>query len=158
MRVFLLLLVHLVVSVVKLLGPGGARGLLAESLLLKQQMLIATRGRNRAPNLSFLDRFLLGIYSLLIKPARIVKNAAILRPSTLFGLHRALNNCKYRHLFGGRMRGKPGPNPRQRQVECRACASRDELGTVLGDRLDRVAAARHILRIAYDADIGRRIC
>ena len=55
MKSVVLLVVHVVVSLVKLAGPGGARGLLAESLLLKHQLLILNRGRKRAPNLRFCD-------------------------------------------------------------------------------------------------------
>jgi len=116
MRVTLLLLVHLVVSIVKLLGPGGARGLLAESLLLKHQLLIVTRGRKRAPNLSFWDRLLLGVSCLFINPARIAKNAVVVRPSTLFKLHSALVKRKYRRLFGGGVRGKPGPKGPSQEI------------------------------------------
>ena len=50
MRDLLLLAIHLFVTVAKLLRPGGARAVAAESLLLKQQVLI--RLRNRAiPNI-----------------------------------------------------------------------------------------------------------
>ena len=61
MKSVVLLVVHVVVSLVKLAGPGGARGLLAESLLLKHQLLIVNRRRKRAPNLSFWDRVFLGL-------------------------------------------------------------------------------------------------
>ena len=68
MKSVLLLLVHLIVSLVKLAGPGGARGLLAETLLLKHQLLIVNRGRKRAPNLSTWDRLYLRA-GLLADPA-----------------------------------------------------------------------------------------
>ena len=41
MRDLLVLFVHLVVTTVPLMRPGGARAIVAESLLLKQQLLIA---------------------------------------------------------------------------------------------------------------------
>lgn len=41
MRDVLLLAIHLLVTVVKLVRPGGARALTAESLLLKHQLLIS---------------------------------------------------------------------------------------------------------------------
>ena len=53
----LLLAVHLLVTLAKLLHPGGARAVAAESLLLKHQLLISNRCRQRAPNLTTLDRF-----------------------------------------------------------------------------------------------------
>jgi hypothetical protein len=39
---------------VKLLRPGGLRAVVAESLLLKHQILISNRSRRRAPNLTTL--------------------------------------------------------------------------------------------------------
>ena len=56
MRDFLVLFVHLIVSVVRLVGPGGLRSVVAESALLRHQLLILNRGRNRAPNLRAVDR------------------------------------------------------------------------------------------------------
>ena len=61
MREVLILSVHLLVTVAKLLRPGGARAVAAESLLLKHQLLISNRARKRAPNLTTLDRFVLGL-------------------------------------------------------------------------------------------------
>ena len=52
----------LVTAIVKLLGPGGVKGVVAENLILKQQLLILTRTRRRAPNLRPVDRFLLGLH------------------------------------------------------------------------------------------------
>jgi len=40
MKDMLLLLVHLLTTIAKLLGPGGARAIVADSLLLKQQAII----------------------------------------------------------------------------------------------------------------------
>ena len=48
MRDLLDLLVHIVVTIVRLMRPGGARAVVAESLLLKQQLLIVNRCRRRA--------------------------------------------------------------------------------------------------------------
>ena len=45
MRDLLVLFVHLVVTTVRLMRPGGARAIVAEWLLLKQQLLIVTRSR-----------------------------------------------------------------------------------------------------------------
>ena len=44
-----------------LLRQGGMKGVVAENLLLKQQLLVLTRSRKRAPNLSSFDRFFLGL-------------------------------------------------------------------------------------------------
>ena len=48
MRDFVILFVHLVVTVVRLALPGGLRSVVAESLLVKHQLLILNRGRKRA--------------------------------------------------------------------------------------------------------------
>jgi putative transposase len=45
------LFLHLLVTLARLAGPGGARSVIAESVLVKQQLLILNRSRKRAPNL-----------------------------------------------------------------------------------------------------------
>ena len=52
MKIIFLLFVSFLTSLAKLLGPGGTKTLLAENLLLKQQLLMLTRSRQRAPNFS----------------------------------------------------------------------------------------------------------
>jgi putative transposase len=108
MRIGFLLLVHLLVTIVKLLGPGGARSLLAESLAIKHQFLIVNRSRRRAPNLTPTDRALLGIWSLLIRPHRLPKVAVVVSLATLRRLHDALKKRKYRRLFSAHSKSKPG--------------------------------------------------
>ena len=110
MRDLLLLVIHLLVTVAKLVRPGGARAVAAESLLLKHQLVIINRSRQRAPNLNCLDRFVLGLTTLFVSRRRIAKVAAILSPATLFKFHNALINRKYRLLFSSSAkRRKPGP-------------------------------------------------
>jgi hypothetical protein len=60
MRDLIILAIHLLVTFAKLLRPGGVRAVAAESLLLKHQLLISNRSRQRAPNLTQTDRFVLG--------------------------------------------------------------------------------------------------
>jgi len=52
MKNLLLMLAHLLATLAKLLGPGGAKAIVADSLLMKQQLLIINRSRRRAPNLT----------------------------------------------------------------------------------------------------------
>jgi putative transposase len=104
-----ILLVHLLTTVAKLLGPGGAKAIIAENLLLKQQLLVVTRSSRRAPNLSTADRFLMGFWSLFLRPGRIAKVAVSIRPSTLLRFHQYLVRRKYRQLFSPKKRTKPGP-------------------------------------------------
>ncbi len=109
MRDLAVLLLHLVATVARLAGPGGARSVVAESLLLKQQLLILNRSRKRSPRLRLSDRMLAGVCALLMRPRRLVRSAIVLRPSTLFGLHRALTKRKYRRLFSSHVHAKSGP-------------------------------------------------
>ena len=96
MRDLATLFVHLVCTVSRLLRPGGARSVVAESLLLKHQLLILNRTRERAPNLRPTDRLIVGLCALMIRPARLLRTAIVLRPSTLMSFHRALVKRKYR--------------------------------------------------------------
>ncbi len=66
MRELLILAIHLLAAVAKLLRPGGVRALAAESLLLRHQLLISNRSRRRAPNLTPVDRLVLGLTTLLL--------------------------------------------------------------------------------------------
>ena len=87
MRELLILVIHLVVTFAKLLRPGGARAVAAESLLLKHQLLINNRSRQRAPNLSALDRCVLGLTTLFVSPQRIPQLGALIKPATLRRFH-----------------------------------------------------------------------
>ena len=51
MRDVLILLVHLIVTLIRLARPGGIRAVVAESVFVKHQLVILNRSRNRAPNL-----------------------------------------------------------------------------------------------------------
>jgi hypothetical protein len=55
----------------------------AEIPLLKQQLLLLSRSRQHAPNLSSLERFMLGPCTLFIAPSRIPKLAVGVSKSTL---------------------------------------------------------------------------
>ncbi len=106
----LLLAIHLLVTVVKLVRPGGVRAVAAESLLLKHQILITNRSRRRAPNLTTMDRFVLGLTTLFLNPRRIPQLGALIKPATLLKFHKALVDRKYRLLFSSSPhRSKPGP-------------------------------------------------
>src|ERR1700690_1651508 len=110
MRDLHLLAVQLLIALAKRAPPGGARSLIAESLLLKQQLLISRRSRRRAPPPTTIDRFVLGLMTLFVRPRRVVKVATILKPATLLRFHKALVDLKYRRLFSSAVaRSKPGP-------------------------------------------------
>ena len=69
MRDIVVVFVHLVVTLVRLSGPGGLRSVVAESVLLKHQLRILNRGRKRAPNLRAADRFIAGLCTLFLHRA-----------------------------------------------------------------------------------------
>src|SRR6266436_6769485 len=83
MRDLVILFVHALATLARLLGPGGIRSVVAESVLVKQQLLILNRSRQRSPNLRTSDRLVAGLCALLIRPARLVRSAIVLRPSIL---------------------------------------------------------------------------
>ena len=109
MRDLAVILLHLLATVVRLAGPGGARAVVAESVLVKHQLLILNRSRKRSPNLRPSDRVVAGLCALWVRPGRFIRSAIVFKPSTLLGLHRALVQRKYRRLFSSKGPSKPGP-------------------------------------------------
>jgi hypothetical protein len=109
MKDLIYLLFHLLTAIAKLIEPGGSRAVIAENLLLKQQLIIHSRSRQRAPNLATQDRTVLGLLSLFLNPQRLVRSAIIIKPSTLLACHKALKKRKYRLLYSPRGGRKPGP-------------------------------------------------
>src|SRR6202790_5526345 len=103
------LFLHLLATVARLAGPGGARSVVAESLLVKHQLLILNRSRKRSPNLRPSDRVVAGVCALFMRPGRFIRSAIVFKPSTLLSLHRALIQRKYRRLFSSKEPTKPGP-------------------------------------------------
>ena len=156
MRELLILAVHLLVTCAKLLRSGGARPVAAESLLLKHQLLISNRSRQRAPNLTTLDRFVLGLTTLFVNPRRIAKLGALVKPATLFKFHQALVDRKYRLLFSSSPhRRKPGPKGPSAEliaviVEMKRCNPR--FGCM---RIAQQIA--HAFGVEIDKDIVRRV-
>ena len=109
MRDFAIIFIHLLVTIARLLGPGGARSVVAESLLVKHQLLIVNRSRARAPVLRPTDRVIVGLCAIFMRPARLLRSAIVVKPATILSFHRALVKRKYRLLFTPKTRGKPGP-------------------------------------------------
>ena len=107
---------QLFLAIGRLFQPGGSRTIVAENLLLKQQLIIHSRSRSRAPNLSTIDRALLGFWSLFLDHRRIVRSAIIIQPSTLLRFHAALRKGKYRLLYSPRGCRKPGPQGPSKDV------------------------------------------
>jgi putative transposase len=116
MRDLVILFVHIIATLARLLGPGGIRSVVAESVLIKQQLLILNRSHHRSPSLRSSDRLVAGLCALLIRPARLIRSAIVLKPSTLLSLHQALRNRKYQLLFSPKRRRRPGPKGPSREL------------------------------------------
>jgi hypothetical protein len=73
----ILLCLHTFIVLFRVFRPGGVRSVLAESVLLKHQLLILNRSRRRAPHLRISDRFFAGFCSLFVKPIRLVRAGSL---------------------------------------------------------------------------------
>ena len=73
MRDFAIVFVHLIVTLARLARLGGLRSVVAESVLVRHQLLILNRGCKRAPNLRATDRIIAGLCALFMRPARVVQ-------------------------------------------------------------------------------------
>src|SRR5437667_2255615 len=109
MRDLAVLFLHLLATVARLAGPGGARAVVAESVLVKQQLLILNRSRKRSPNVRPSDRVVAGLCALFVRQGRCIRSAMLFQPSTLLGLRRSLIQREYRRLFSSKGPSKPGP-------------------------------------------------
>ena len=89
MKDFLLILLHLAVMTAKLCGPGGVRAVIAENLVLKQQLIVLRRGHRRAPSLTLSDGLLCGFGSLFLSPGRIRSPVVVFRVQIVVNLGRA---------------------------------------------------------------------
>src|SRR3979490_2061166 len=116
MRDLAILFLHLLTTVARLAGPGGARSVVAESVLVKHQLLILNRSRKRSPNLRPSDRVVAGLCAVFIRPGRLIRSAIVFKPSTLLRRHRAVVRRKCRRFFSPKEPMKPGPKGPSQEV------------------------------------------
>ena len=102
-------ILRLLAGLIAVLGSGGIRAVLAENLILRQQLLVMRRSRQRAPNLRTADRVLFGFCAHVLSPRRLLRSAIILKPATLLRFHRGFKDFKYRFLYSSSPKKKPGP-------------------------------------------------
>ncbi len=155
MRAILILLVPLLSRAVKLWGPSGARAVLAENLLLKHQLRVLRRNRQRAPRFSPADRLLLGFWSSFLKPRRLLRTAIILRPATLLRFHRGLRDLKYRLLYSSYPQRKSGPKGPDQELIKLICEFKRR-----NPRLGCPRIAQHLaktLGLPINKDVVRRV-
>ena len=81
MRDLVILFIHLLTAAARLAGRGVRSGL-AESILVRHQVLILNRSRQRAPNLRLSDRLVAGWCALFVRPSRLIRSAIVLKPCT----------------------------------------------------------------------------
>ncbi len=106
------LLIHFIATVIKLLKPGGVKVVMAETIAMKQQLIIVNRRKKKAPSLATSDRFLFGLLAMLIGERRLQKVAVILKPATVLAFHKALVKRKYSRLYSNRTKRVAGRKPR----------------------------------------------
>ena len=75
MRDVLISLVHLIVTIIRVMRPGDVRPSVAESVLLTHRLLVVTRPRKRATDLRPADRFIAALCAGPMRPARILRSA-----------------------------------------------------------------------------------
>jgi hypothetical protein len=83
MRNVIILFVHVIITLARLARPGGLRSVIAESALVRHQLLVLNRGRKRAPNLHAVDRILAGLCTVFMRPTHVLRSAIVLKRSTL---------------------------------------------------------------------------
>ena len=154
MRDPIILLVHLSATLARLMGPGGLRSVVAESVLVKQQLLILNRSRHRAPNLCASDRILAGVCALFMRPARVIRSAIVLRPSTILEFHRALRTRKYRWLFSPTRRRTGPQGPSKALVDAIVDMKRRDPGWGCPRIAQQIALA---FAVDIDKDVVRRV-
>lgn len=101
----LYILFNLLFNVLRL---GGVSAIIAENIILKQQLLILSRHKKKAPNLSNSDRLIFGFFSRYINLKRLGRLAILIKPATLIKLHKIFVSKKYRSLFTKKAYKKPG--------------------------------------------------
>jgi len=155
MRDFLILFVHVIVTLARLTRPGGLRSVVAESVLVRHQLLALNRGRKRAPNLRVTDRIIAGLCTLFIPPARVLRSAIVLKPSTLLHLHSLLTKRKYRLLFSPERRNRPGPKgPKKDLINAVVAMKRSNPNWGCPRIAQQIALA---FGVEIDKDVVRRI-
>ena len=155
MRTVLLLVVHFLTTLAKLVGPGGARAIVADSLLIKHQLIVINQSRQRAPNLTGLDRFLFCFWSLFMNPKRFFKSNVILKTSTFLHFHKILLNRKYRRLFSSQRKAEPGPKGPSMEL-IRAIVELKQRNTGYGcPRIAQLIST--VFGIEIDKDVVRRV-
>ncbi len=101
----LYIIFRLLFSILRL---SGISSIVAENIILKQQLIILSRNKKRCPNLSNSDRLIFGFLSKYINFKRLTRIAVLVKPATLIKLHKLFVSRKYKSLFSKKSHKKPG--------------------------------------------------
>ena len=116
MREIIELLIHFVVTLIKLSKPGGVKALIAENNAMRQQLIVMTRGKKRAPPLTTSDRILFGCLVFFVGQKRLRKVAVVIKPTTILAFHKALVKRKYSNLYSNKSKRKTGRKPQDQAL------------------------------------------
>ncbi|MBT5709219.1 MAG: DDE-type integrase/transposase/recombinase [Verrucomicrobia bacterium] len=92
------------------------KAVVAQNLILKQQLIVLNRGRKRAPSISPLHRIWLAFFLMFLSARRLQQTAVAFRPSTFLRFKEFLVRQKYKFLFSSGKRSKPGPKGPSREI------------------------------------------
>src|SRR5690349_17008830 len=155
MRDIFTLLLHAIVTIIRLAQPGGLRVVVAESILMRHQVLILNRDRKRAPNLRSSDRIIAGLCTLVMRPARVLRSAVVLKTSALLHFHKMLIQQKYRLLFSPERVRRLGPKGPTKELIHAVLEMKRRNGTWGCKRIaEQIALA---FGVDIDKDVVRRI-
>ena len=111
MKENLILLIHFILTLLKLLRPNGVKLLIAGNNALRKQLKVVCRGRQRSPPLTTFDRFIFGFLAYFIPESRLHKVALIFKPATIMKFHKALVERKYSKLYSNKVKKTAGRKP-----------------------------------------------
>jgi len=102
------LLIHFFVTLIRLTKRGGVKTVVADTLAMKQQLIVINRSKKRSPKLQSSDRFMFAFLALFLNKNRLHKVAIIFKPATILRFHKALVDRKYQRLYSNKTNRKPG--------------------------------------------------
>jgi putative transposase len=90
-----------------------------------------------------------------MRPARVLRSAIVLKPSTLLHLHSVLKKRKYRLLFSPERRRRPGPKgPKKDLIDAVVAMKRRNPGWGCPRIAQQIALA---FAVEIDKDVVRRV-
>ena len=81
---------------------------MAETIAIKQQLIVMNRSRKRSPKLATRDRFLFGLLTILIGQCRLQKIAIMIKSATILAFRKSLVKRKYSLLYSNKKKKVPG--------------------------------------------------